>query len=353
VTVINVYVGNLKAVGHYRMIWPAAAVALAQTDHEVNIIGPFDDEWDLGLNESKNGRISFERPPECDVVVIQNPVVKQLSQTVTGLKQLGYGVVVDVDDNYRHVDPDNFYSQKQKEMPDILDWKYLANAVAKADVFTCTTPAIQRLHGRNAHVIPNYVPKAWLGISRQVKREPAVGWTGSLLTKTHDLPVVGDGVRKALDAHGITQFVSVGPHDVADLVGCGDLYHYNTGPVDLADFPQVLVDHIDVGIIPLEATNFNDCKSWITGLIMATLGIPFVASMTAEYWHLSTNHNIGILALDTDDSWRRGLELILKDPWAVGWENRMQVVAHRLTIEDHAEDWLNAWLQAAERRNKK
>jgi hypothetical protein len=349
---INVYAGNLKAVGHYRMIWPAAAVTHAQTDHEVTILTPYDDGWDLDVQESKNGRITIGRPPECDVVVIQNPVIKQLSQTVTGLKALGYGVVVDVDDNYRHVDPDNFYSQKQKEHADILQWRFLAQAVAKADVFTCTTPALQRLHGRSATVIPNYVPKAWLGASRRVKRDPAVGWTGSLLTKTHDLPVVGDGVRQALDAHGITQFVSVGPHDVAELVGCGDLYHYNTGPVDLQDYPQVLVDHIDVGIIPLEMTQFNDCKSWLTGLVMATLGIPFVASPTAEYERLYWEHMIGVTT-DDEWTWEKSLTSIIRDREDEGWRYRTQVVKHRLTIEDHAEDWLNAWLSAAERRTRK
>lgn len=351
---IAIYPSNLMNVGHFRLIWPAYAARLAQTDHEIEVHYPGFQGWDLGVTVvSETGKVIVRNPPLADVVVLQNPAVKPMSLAVRALQDLGIAVVVDVDDDYRHVNPDNYFHQQAKKNPELISWQNVADAVARADVFTCSTQAIAKTHGRKATILPNYVPKDWLKVERRVLHDPHLGWTGSLLTKSNDLGIVGDGVRQAAKTADIGTFASVGPDDAAELVGCGDLYHYATGHVDLADYAQVLKDHIDVGIIPLAGTRFNEGKSHLTGLAMASLGIPFVASPTAAYLTLSDRYDIGVVAYDDPVEWREQLEWTLQDHECEGAMYRENVARYRLTIEDHAEDWLNAWVSAGERRKGK
>ena len=47
------------------------------------------------------------------------------------------------------------------------------------------------------------------------------------------------------------------------------------------------VAQLDTGIVPLQRSRFNEAKSNLKGLEYAALGVPFVASPTAEYERLA------------------------------------------------------------------
>jgi hypothetical protein len=108
---------------------------------------------------------------------------------------------------------------------------------------------------------------------------------------------------------------------------------------------------MDVGIVPLEDTDFNAAKSRLKGLEMAAVGVPFVASPRDEYQRL---HRLGAgLLADRPRDWRRHLTRLVRDgDYREELADRGRAVAAAETYENHADRWWAAWQRAADNRTK-
>ena len=108
---------------------------------------------------------------------------------------------------------------------------------------------------------------------------------------------------------------------------------------------------MDIGIVPLRASAFNDAKSYLKGLEYAALGIPFVASSTPEYARLA-DLGVGVLSVSKKD-WYRHLDRLLKSPYyREDVASRGFEWAKTQTYELRAYQWAEAWGNAMENFKK-
>ncbi|MGK2948997.1 MAG: glycosyltransferase family protein [Acidimicrobiales bacterium] len=330
--------------GHYRMIWPAEA--LAAQGAEITVAGLHDDSGIDGIFADMGDGpelIGMHKAPEADVVVLQRPLLAERLTLIRLLQEAGIRVVIEIDDDFGALHPRNvsFASCHPARSPR-RNWRILAQACAMADYVVVTTPALAIRYGQRQRVavVPNHVPARYLAERRTDHDGVVVGWTGSLDTHPTDLQVTRGAVQRALGATGAT-FGAVGTgRGVQDALGLA-AEPAATGWLPIDEYPAAMAQH-DVGLVPLDDIRFNDGKSWLKGLEYAALGVPFVASPVADYVRLHAR-GAGLLAAKPKD-WLRQVRRL-----ATGADERAEVaaagraVAADLTIEGNADRWWDAW----------
>jgi len=345
VTTVRVWPADQDgASGWYRMRWPAQALAAQGADVTVDTKGPtcmWDRQW-TGDTAPLDARILGCRPPDADIVVLQRPGRRHWADLIPYLQAHGTRVVVDVDDDFAAIPRGNIARRgyDPRTNPD-HNWDHLAWACDLADLVTVTTPALARRYGRHGRVqvLPNLVPERYLTVQADTLLH-TVGWTGSVDTHPGDLEVTRLAVRGALDTTGATVRVVGTGHRVADALGL-DSDPASTGWVPFADYPHEM-SRFEVGIVPLAATPFNEAKSALKMGEFAALGVPVVASPTADNRRL---HDLGVGLLAAHPGrWQRLLTRLLREP-----DRRAELAARgRLvmagqTYERHAGRWADAW----------
>jgi glycosyltransferase involved in cell wall biosynthesis len=284
--------------------------------------------------------------PGADVVVLQRPLQAHLPGAIRKLQAKGVRVVVEIDDDFEHISPRNIsWKSVQPHLSPGRNRAHLREACELADLVTVSTPALAAVyapHGRFV-VIPNCVPESYLLIRQDPHDEVYVGWSGSTETHPDDLQVCGNGIARALAATGAKMAIVGTGKGVKARLGLGDI-PLASGWRTLGDYPDAL-SQFDVGIVPLELTAFNEAKSWLKGLEMAAVGVPFVASPTQQYREL-TDYGAGILA-ETPRQWEGIVKRLVRDEGhRANMANLGRAVAERWTIERNIERWSDAWSKA-------
>jgi glycosyltransferase involved in cell wall biosynthesis len=109
------------------------------------------------------------------------------------------------------------------------------------------------------------------------------------------------------------------------------------------------VADLDVGLVPLADNAFNRAKSWLKGLEMAAVGVPFVATPTEQYRALHAE-GMGLLA-ESPRQWEGLVKRLVRDEGyraEQAWQGRER--AERWTVEANAERWVDAWSAALSTR---
>jgi glycosyltransferase involved in cell wall biosynthesis len=148
------------------------------------------------------------------------------------------------------------------------------------------------------------------------------------------------------------QFRVVGlPEDVGAQLGFGGPVE-GTGPLEIDEWHPSL-GQLDVGIVPLASSQFNEAKSTLKGLEYAAHGIPFVASPLPEYEVLA-QEGIGLLAKDRGRTWRAQLLRIMQDDVlrAELSQRGRELVRAQHTYETQGALWLDAWESAIDNRRR-
>lgn len=325
--------------GHYRVRYPGRAAAATGVEVEFR--------HDLKVTLRGIRPVAVTGLDGVDVVVMQRPLRRVNVALIPVLQRQGIAVVVDVDDDFTCVDPDNVaWGRVQPHLSPESNAKHLASACRKADLVTVTTPALARRygHGRVA-VLPNYVPAGMLGTVPMVPRDGrTVGWPGFVSTHPHDLEVTHGGVARAVKEAG-ARFLCVGTGEwVQAQLHLGAAEFAATGSVAFDLYPHE-VARLDVGIAPLKPTKFNEAKSGLKLLEMAAVGVPCVGSPCPDYERLAAD-GIGVLAADRGRDWRRQVKRLLGPEGSEVAERGRHAVRQRHTYEAHALDWVDAWERA-------
>jgi hypothetical protein len=292
--------------------------------------------------------------PKADVMVLTRIIAGSLADMIPLIQREGIAVVVDIDDDYRHLPP--MMEARHKIQPGqnpYYNWRHAARACRLADMVTCSTDRLLSWapHGRGA-VLQNSVPTRYLTIKGQ-KDGKTVGWSGSAASHPGDLQATRGGVARAL-AEVDGQFMVVGPRaGVRQALELGEEPHA-TGVVEHMRF-AFKVAEFDVGIAPLSDNRFNEAKSWLKPLQYAALGIPFVASPTIEYSKFAINLPAGSygLARPKGKDWYREVVRLLRmsqdERDVLGNQLREYTFKHH-TVEETSWKWLLAWRAAADHR---
>jgi glycosyltransferase involved in cell wall biosynthesis len=288
---------------------------------------------------------------DADVVVFQRPLTRQKVELMAAIRAKGAALVVEIDDDFsslplRHpgrVENDPTTNREQ-------NWKWLELACERADLVTCSTPALAERYGKHGRVaiLPNYVPAAYLDIARQHDRESLViGWSGSTHTHVGDLQVTKGAMAEVLERTGALFGVVGTGDDVPQALKVDSVRACGWSPIE--EYPRKLAQ-LDVGIVPLKRSAFNEAKSWLKGLEMAAVGVPFVATPTGPYRQLA--ELIPCELAETREEWvDRTVELLIDDDrrqWRA--EAARSAVKLSLTVEGHAQEWWAAWTRAADLR---
>lgn len=303
---------------------------------------------DFFSDGSRDPRVKGWAEPDCDIAVFQRPLHRDIADLVEACHESGVRTVVDIDDDFYKVPRENrAHPYVQPRTSELRNIDHLRRAIAAADLVTVTTPALARRYApHKAVVLPNYVPASFTRFPvRPWPMGPVtVGWTGTIHTHPHDLESTKGGVARALVQTGSTMHVVGDGERVREALSLPDVVTLTTtGWVPLPLYPLKMND-IDVGIVPLHSSAFNHGKSWLKGLEMSALGIPFVASNTQPYVELHSVHGLGEIAR-TPAEWT---ELLVRLVTNVEYrdevgERARETVAASLTIEQNAERWWDAW----------
>jgi glycosyltransferase involved in cell wall biosynthesis len=223
-----------------------------------------------------------------------------------------------------------------------------------ADLVIASTPAIAEKyapHGRSV-VIRNCVPESVFSIQKKIPEQPRVGWSGSVGTHPYDLDVAGTQIGTFLHTNDTPlSIVGDGEWVREKLYIRDDTDVSITGWVPLEDYMQTVADNIDIGLVPLELSRFNEAKSYLKGLEMAALGIPFIASPTSEYQFFAGTFG-GRIAKKPRD-WAKHLKALLSDRDLLLAESaELKESVRDQTYEKQIHQWIDAWELAIAMKRK-
>lgn len=319
---------------------------------------------------------------ESDLVSIQAPGYKDAYTLMTFYKAQNKKVVVDYDDYSFDLDPGNpRYAELGTKECDVLgpkgetvfSWKDGQNGfdlksniakyeafkkcVESADLVTTTTEYLAnkfRAINPNVAICPNSVDfNIWKKVSRAKDHDQIrIGWFGGDSHFT-DLKVFKTlfprlckeypNVKIVIQAPPMPEWVEFFkdiPSNQLEWHGWADLRYYT---LFLAS------RDIDIGLCPLENTDFNRCKSSIKFLEFSALGAATVAQNMLPYAETIFNGKHGLLA-DKEDDWFACIaELIenedLRKQLA---ENAFNLTFSNYNLDKNCRLWEQAYLRCLE-----
>lgn len=289
---------------------------------------------------------------DVDLLVIQRPLNNYGVALITQAKKQGIATIVELDDDFETVHPDNTaWKDMQPEHSPEANHVWLRKATEMCDLVTVSTDALTKYssHLGGVVVLPNYVPESIFDLKkttyapRPIKQ---IGWSGTVSTHPNDIPTVGNSVRNVLSQTGGLFFVVGDPTGVAQQLRISRQQIRSTGIVPLHLYYQSLIDNIDIGIVPLEKSDFNEAKSYLKMLEMSALGIPTVASPTAQNIELHAL-GVGIIA-ETPLEWRKHLLSLMRSGprYSSISSSGVDIIREKLTYETNAWRWFEAWSKA-------
>jgi glycosyltransferase involved in cell wall biosynthesis len=334
--------------GYYRMRAPAEEVSLLGVDIEVS------DGIDAHAYKDSEGMYTVaEVKTDADLIVFQRPLDNSMTAVLRQAQKQGIATVVELDDDFDSVHQGNIAHDLIKGNK-AMGQHWISEATAIADMVTVSTPQLLKYarHGRSA-VLRNCVPDSIFDtpVYKSDQEWPRIGWTGTVQTHPNDLQETKGALGPLLKSNDL-------PFNV---IGDGEFVHtnlgldketpvYSTGWVELDLYYQHIARFIDIGIVPLEISAFNQAKSALKGLEYAALGIPFVASPTREYERMEV-YGIGKTA-KTPSEWRKHLQRMIDRPAEterIANEARDRIKAEH-TYRVNAPQWIEAWEKAIDYR---
>lgn len=352
--VFRLFPQDFEAVGSYRLIYPYGLIE-QNTEHEVVV--------DVG--ERKGRKIELYMPdpkgdvPEEDVFVFQSRLENDAGEVAEWLAESGKTVVVELDDWWWDT-PVNAPARHALKTVEGISLGALERQVRAATLVTVSTPMLAEMVSKwndQVHVLPNYLHAPdWESVRPSYEKDRdrvRIGWMGKLRYRGRDLDVLRGIIGPWLERHPECAFAQVGDEgtDVLDLLGIpeGQRLQYQ-GQI----FPKhaVSTSMIDIGLVPLEKTVFNECKSHLKGMEYAACGIPCIATPTGPYREWIEEGSNGYLAAKPKD-WFAALDAALETWREMGRNARDKVQGHM--IEDRWSEWLKPYesiLAAADSSSK-
>lgn len=352
---IKVYPADLGGCGHYRTIWPGDELARQGASVEVVMPTAPDAEQIQALwqgADTDDRRLIDVAHPEADVVVFQRPLTDTLAGAVPILQAKGVRVVVEIDDDFEAISPRNVsWASVDPAKHPRRNRDHLRRACEAADMVVCSTPALAERYARHGRVrvVRNRVPRWYLHIEREEHDGVFVGWSGSMETHPDDLQVTGGGVARAVAMTGATFAVIGTGRGVQRALGLASPPPA-CGWVSLGKYPYALAQ-LDIGIVPLEESPFNQAKSALKMMEMAAVGVVPIVSPTDENVRM-TKLGVGMTA-GNPRAWSGLIKGLVNDPdLRAGFAARSREAMRSHTIEEHVGEWFDAWSSAVNTRAK-
>jgi len=340
--IFRLFPQDFEAVGSYRLIYPYGLIE-QNTEHEVVV--------EVGERKGKKIELFMPDPdgdvPEEDIFVFQSRLENDAARVVEWLASEGKTVVVELDDWWWDI-PKGAPAQHALKTVEGISLKALKRQVSAATLVTVSTPMLAEMVGKwndNVHILPNYLHRSdWQDITPSYEKERKqvrIGWMGKLRYRGKDLDVLRGVIGPWLERHPECVFAQVGDEgtEVLDLIGVpeGQRLQYQ-GQI----FPKhaASTSMIDIGLVPLEQSVFNECKSHLKGMEYAACGIPCIATPTGPYQEWVEDGVNGFLASKPKD-WFNALDASLECWREMGRNAHRKVQGHM--IDDRWSEWLKPY----------
>jgi glycosyltransferase involved in cell wall biosynthesis len=301
-------------------------------------------DWDLGrgfgLRHTRDTTIAG-----WDVVVLKLLMDRETPHHVKQARKAGQIVIVDVDDFYAGLTPDNqaHLVTDPNFNPD-RNRDHYERVIEAADVVITSTPFLRDWYTErhpNVHMVRNGIDTGrWYRQKDSAGWTPTLGWVGGIPWRSGDLETMREWMPQFVERHGLRLHHSGhldGRGSLADKTGV-PLEIVSTSPMcPILDYPN-LFDGFQIGLVPLTDIPFNHAKSTIKGLEYAAAGIPFVAAASPEYVRLA-DLGIGRVASHPDD-WIKHITDLL-DPKVRKREAARQraLVSQEFSMTQRGREW--------------
>lgn len=285
-----------------------------------------------------------------DVILWNRVALKSVSSVAAmqaTARSIGARTIYDLDDNLLELE---HHAERDAYAPLV---KAVRHSLHVADEVWCSTPALSGRVAREGRgcvwTMPNAIdPELW-----QLQREPLNRTRPDpalrllyMGTRTHDEDFAFlDAVMTRLYARfpGSVELYLVGVR-TRDETNPPWMRVWNPPPYIGASYPAFvhwLIQQagLDMGVAPLMANAFNDCKSSIKVLDYAAIGLPTLASAVPAYLH-SLEDGVNCFHVPNEvDAWTSRIEELILAPGL-----REQVARGARRLVDPA--WFNAGLEA-------
>jgi len=321
---------------HYRIVLPLAC--LKEQGHDVTFIRAGDNIDFAGIHN----------PAQYDVIVGQRTsgiAISQWWQKLAAVPDRNYVLIYEIDDLLfvKGAIPKTNYAAWLYFDQDPECMKRIRDNMAVSDLVTTTTEQLaDYVHPINPHtaILPNYIDKAVLGVSRQA----ADGFVVVAPTSPSHL---GDW---DWSGKSIGRFIKQSGASIHFVGSCFDRQLSVSIPDQIFVTPWVHIPRYyesligDVAVAPLSPTNgLNECKSSLKVLEAMALGLPIVAADTETYRGVIKHGFNGFLARKNEFDrylWQLFNYPELRDEIAV---NGRDYVRDNYLIQDNAYRWSDAY----------
>jgi glycosyltransferase involved in cell wall biosynthesis len=244
------------------------------------------------------------RPPDeepLDAMIGCRIAMPGASKAWRALKERGIRLVLDLDDDYFHLDPAN-QAAVAVWTPEMQ--QSLAANLALSDVVTCCSEPLAevlREYAVDVRVVPNGLPAQYLSVPRDyeaVGRPLYVGWAGSGSTVA-ELPLAARALSRIADYRRpggvMVRLVGITPEQAMQR----GLKGTRVGALGWVPQPEQylrdVVSEFDVWVAPYRDIAFNRAKFATKALEAGFLGIPLVASGIGPYRDAVVHGETGFL----------------------------------------------------------
>lgn len=252
-----------------------------------------------------------------DIVVVQR-ILPFLDVLVDKCLKHGIKMVYETDDDLLGVEENSPSFEYVDRVRSSIE-KYIDSC----DIVTVTTPALAgKFPNNNVCIIRNYYVDSVFQIKEGIKEEGPItlGYYGTL-THTKDLLLIKNSIIKLKklmkEDYGIdVRFEIIGGFNEGDEVDNSwfDVIALPSNPMNFANFMDWLSKTVnwDVGVVPLENSNFNKGKSELKYIELSVLGIAGVYSDMEVYNSVVHEPYNGLLA-KTEEEWINQIKKLILD----------------------------------------
>jgi len=274
-----------------------------------------------------------------DVVVVQR-ILPFLDVLREKCEKYGIKLIYETDDDLLGVEKNSpsyeYVNRVSKSIERFID---------ASDVITVTTQALASKFDENKTVIiPNYYVNSVFDIKDDIKSEGKLklGYYGTL-THSKDLFLLKNVILKLKEKYDFDFEIIGGFNDDDDVDE--DWFKAVELPRDNMNFEKFMswlskTINWDIGLVPLEDSQFNQCKSELKFIELAILGLPGVYSDMCVYNTVVSDGVDGFLA-SSEEEWIEKVEkLILNESLRRNIRNNaLNKVLSDYLIEDRINKW--------------
>lgn len=279
-----------------------------------------------------------------DIIVLKLLMQKEILEAIPKAQAMGQKIIVDIDDWFDGLSKSNraFEATDPKNNPD-SNREIYAQIIMAADAIITSTPFLFDYYGKkrdNVFMVRNGIDlNRWKRKQFKSNRRISVGWVGATHWRSNDLEQLAPFFGKYIKDHRL--FFHHSGHNpnaplAHELLKVPEEYSRFSPMASIMEYP-LLLNPIDIGIIPLNNIKFNHAKSFIKGLEYTAAGVPFVSSYSPEYQYLADN-GIGRVA-NTQKEWIYHLDELLNPRTRL--DEILENYSHldKFSMEARGEDW--------------